>query len=156
MDALIGYLQGLQGVFVQLERGGPEACQGWLLSVQSDYLTLRSPEGADLHLPLHHIRSVTPLPPPPEAAMPADTGSALPATFAELLREQVGRRVRLYHAGPEVSAGRLEGCAPDHLLLALDSGETVCFTLFHLRSLYLPAPGLEDAFAEPSEPLQGG
>lgn len=156
MDALIGYLQGLQGVFVQVERGGPQACEGWLHAVQTDYLTLRSPEGADLYLPLRHIRSVTPLPPPEGENRPAAGEGAPAASFADLLRRAVGRRVRLYHAGPEVSAGRLESCAPDHLLLTLDSGETVCFTLFHIRSLYLPAPGLEDAFAGPSEPPEGG
>ena len=150
MDALIRHLRKQVGRFVQVERSGPEACQGWLQAVCADYLTLRSDQGTDLYLPLHHIRSVTPLPIPAGPPAPGTTGQ--PDTFVGLLQQQVGRRVRLYHAGPEVSVGVLEACEPDHLLLALPSGEVACFTLFHVRSLYVPAEGEEIILPEIPEP----
>lgn len=150
MDALIRHLRQQVGRFVQVERSGPEACQGWLQAVCADYLTLRSDLGADLHLPLHHIRSVTPLS-VPAAPVPLDSGGQ-PETFAHLLQQQVGQRVRLYHAGPEVSVGVLEACEADHLLVALPSGEVACFVLFHIRSLYVPAEGEEIVLPETPEP----
>ncbi|MDB4896004.1 MAG: spore coat protein [Firmicutes bacterium] len=154
MDAFSGYLRGLLGRAVQVERGGPEACQGWLQAVCSDYLTLRAEDCSDLYLPLRHIRSVTPFPdlPPLDAAPEAD----LPATFAALLAASIGRTVRLYHAGPEVSFGLLRDCASDHLIMEALTGENVCYTLFHIRSLHLPSGELHGAFPAPStEPLQG-
>lgn len=132
MGSFAGYLTGLQGHFVQVERGGPDACRGWLRSVQSDYLTLWAAGGCELHLPLHHLRSVTPHPPPAAAPPPAEPP---PATFAALLAAVAGRRVRLYHAGPEVGAGVLRECAGDHLLLEVAPDQVACYALFHVRSL---------------------
>ncbi len=155
MDALIRYLQGLLGACVQIERGGPEACQGWLNSVQSDYLTLRSADAEKLYLPLHHIRSVTllreipPLPADPEQPAP-------PPAFADILQANIGAIVRLYHAGPEMSLGRLCACTDDYLVLETLDGETVCFALFHIRSLYLPAEGADAAGFDTAEPMQEG
>lgn len=154
MDGFIHYLQGLLGACVQVERGGPEACQGWLQSVQADYLTLHSADHAELHLPLHHIRSVTLVPGVPPSTVPP-LPDALPV-FAEVLKASVGRVVRLYHAGPEVSVGILRSAAADHVLLETTAGEMVCFALFHIRSLYLPAEGAQAADLEAAEPLQEG
>lgn len=153
MHGFTGYLRGLLGACVQLERGGPEACQGRLASVQEDYLTLRASVGGDLHLPLHHIRSVTPLAPPDGTQAPA--AHALPPTFAELLASHRDRCVRLNHAGPELSTGVLRSCDEDHLLVEVSPDETACFTLFHVRSLYVPP---EETAPDPdttAEPLQG-
>lgn len=155
MEAFRRYLLGLQGEWVQLERGGPEACLGWLQSVQADYLTLRYEDGSELHLPLHHIRSVTRVPLQVPVLTPPD-GPTPPPTFRELLAASRGRLVRLYHAGPEMSVGILRDCAEDHLLLEIAQDEVVCYSLFHIRSLYLftldaaaPATGAAD-------PGQGG
>jgi spore coat protein B len=150
VDALIGHLRSLVGRLVQVERGGPEACQGWLQAVCADYLTLRSDDGADLYLPLHHIRSVTPANVPASAAAGPTGGQ--PDTFVGLLQQNQGRRVRLYHAGPEVSVGILQAAASDSLLLEVPTGELVCFTLFHIRSLYVPAEGEEIVLPQPLEP----
>lgn len=154
MTSFKRYLSSLQGAFVQLERAGPEACQGWLVGVQEDYLTLRAPVGSDLHLPLHHIRSAsrsTPLDPPP-----AETGTApAPQTFAELLAQSVGRSVRLYHSGPEVTVGVLRECEGEHLVLEAATGEAVGFALFHVRSLYVPEDPQELLPLEPPEFPQG-
>ncbi len=155
MDGFARYLRGLQGKYVQLERGGPEACQGWLYSVHHDYLTLRSEDGADLHLPLHHIRSVTSLhelvpdSPPPEGVAPEAE------TFLQLLKMNVDRRVGLYHAGPEVCTGRLQEVAQDHLVLEVAPGETTCFTTFHVRSFYVLTDDADTSSAESTQPMQG-
>lgn len=156
MDAFIGYLRQILGRFVQVERGGPEACQGWLYAVQSDYLTLRSECGSDLHLPLHHVRSVTPLPLPPLHPTEAAETDALPEYFRNLLQRHVGDQVRLYHAGPEVTVGTLRECGQDFLLLEISPDEVAGFTLFHVRSLYVGPETAEFTSPEPSYPLQGG
>lgn len=126
-------------MFVQVERDGPDACQGWLASVRTDYLTLQAPGGALLHLPLHHIRSVTPGAPPGDRCGGPDVDLQTPGNFAELLALHLDRPVRLYHAGPEVSAGILRHCDTDHVLLEVADGALVCFARFHIRSLF-PLP----------------
>jgi hypothetical protein len=130
------YLLGLKGQFVQLERGGPDACQGWVQSVQVDYLTLRCTEGGELHLPLRHIRSVTPLPPPAESICPSEI-AVPPTTVTELLVTNRGKHLRLYYSGPEMSIGILRECAEDHLLLEVTPSEVICYSLFHIRSIYV-------------------
>ena len=155
MKDFVRYLRDLQGRCVQVERGGPEACQGWLMDVKADYLALTGEEGSTLYLPLHHVRSITPLPAP---ALPPVPGAAQPApeNFAELLRANLGAPVRLYHAGPEVSFGILKTCAADHLLLESDSGEIACFTLFHIRSLLFHPQELDPWTPQATRPSQGG
>jgi spore coat protein B len=154
MEAFTSYLLGLLGTFVQIERGGPEACQGWLQAVHADYLTLRAGEASDLHLPLRHIHSVTPLPGLEHPiASAADEGQ--PDTFTDLLKAHLGFTVRLYHTGPEVSLGTLLACSADHLILETAPGEHVCYTMFHIRSLYLVRGDADLTSPESEEPLQG-
>jgi spore coat protein B len=130
------YLRDLVGKYVQLERSGPEACQGWVFTVGQDYVTLSGFDGSPLHVPLQHIRSVTAFPdlgedPPRSLIAPEDC----PDTFDELLARYVGRRVRLNHGGPEVSAGTLLAFGDDYLLIEIAPGCQVCHARFHLRSL---------------------
>lgn len=156
LEALVQYLRQWQGGYVQVERGGPDACQGWLQDLQADYLVLRSDLGTDLYLPLHHIRSISPLPaegPPPAPA--SAPGAPAPARFADLLRMHLGRRVRLYHSGPELSIGVLRECTDEYALLEAWSGELVCFTLYHIRSLYLPGDEPDSVPPEIAEPQWG-
>lgn len=136
MRTLIDYLSGLVGTYVQVERGGPEACQGWVASIQEDYLTIAAATGDELHLPLRHIRSLTPIRPPYDEPCPA-AFAPQPPTFLEVLLSSIGQFVRLYHAGPEVSVGILREATPDFLLLEDSTGETVCYLFFHVRSLYV-------------------
>jgi hypothetical protein len=136
MRSLFDYLTGLVGKFVQVERGGPDACQGWLASVQEDYLTIVAATGDALHLPLRHIRSLTPVQPPPNEPCPA-AFEQQPPTFVDLLLSRIGHLVRLYHAGPEVSVGMLREATPDFLLLEDSAGDMVCYLSFHVRSLYV-------------------
>ncbi|HEY3364025.1 MAG TPA: hypothetical protein VGK74_03080 [Symbiobacteriaceae bacterium] len=154
MDSFRHYLCGLQGAYVQLERAGPDACQGWLVFVQDDYLTLRAPEGGDLHLPLHHIRSVSRFPPPDPYPLQAGDNRP-PQTFAELLSLNQGRHVRLYHAGPEVTVGILRESGADHLVLEVATDEIVGFARFHVRSLYVPSSASALFPAESPESSQG-
>lgn len=146
MEALVRHLQRWLGSPVQLERGGPEACEGLLTAVQADYLCLRSVDGMDLYLPLRHVRSITLLgaaaaPPPPAEA------EQLPATFVELAQQLTGTFVRLYHAGAEMTAGHLLECTSDYLAVRSSEGEEICFPLYHLRSLLV--------LPEPVHPTQG-
>lgn len=136
MRTLFDYLTGLVGKYVQVERGGPDACQGWLAPVQQDYLTLVATTGDALHLPVRHIRSLTPIPPPPDEPCPA-AFEPQPPTFADLLLSRVGQWVRLYHAGPEVSVGILREATPDFLLLEDSVGNMACYLFFHVRSVYV-------------------
>jgi hypothetical protein len=157
VETLVRYLSDLQGAFVQVERGGPEACQGWLDSVQADYFTLVADCGAELHLRLHHIRSVTPLPTPaPRREARAKSGGR-PPTFAELLAVHLGRQVRLNHAGPESCTGELRAVAPDYAVLETNPGQPVCFPLFHIRSLATPSePPAPPDPDDGTKPAQGG
>jgi hypothetical protein len=155
MSSLVRYLHELHGELVQVERGGPEACQGWLTEIQTDYLTLRANDGTDLHLPLHHIRSVTPLTPPAVDQKPTSEPSQM-VTFHALLQGNLGSPVRLYHAGPETTFGTLRDCADDHLILESDSGESICFALFHIRSLYVVTDQPGSTASPAAESQQGG
>lgn len=140
MRTLMGYLNGLVGTYAQVERGGPDACQGWVASIQEDYLTIVSATGDALHLPLRHIRSLTPVLPPEDEPCPAAFATQ-PPTFMDLLLSNIGRQVRLYHAGPEVSLGTLREATPDFLLLEAPGGDMVCYFFFHVRSLYVVPRG---------------
>lgn len=141
MRTLIDYLSGLVGTYVQVERGGPDACQGWVASIQADYLTIVSATGDALHLPLRHIRSLTPVPPLPDEPCPA-AFETQPPTFVDLLLSSIGKLVRLYHAGPEVSVGTLREATQDFLLLEAPTGDMVCYFSFHVRSLYVVPRGV--------------
>lgn len=154
MQSFRRHLCDLLGAFVQLERGGPDACRGWLVHVKTDYVTLRSPERSDLHLPIHHIRSVTRL--SPECHCPdLAQEDPPPESFAELLALQVGQWVRLYHSGPELTVGILRACDQDHLLVEIAPEHETCFALFHVRSLMV-GEGVKDLFPlESEEPSQG-
>ncbi|MDF2626465.1 MAG: hypothetical protein K0R39_296 [Symbiobacteriaceae bacterium] len=136
MRTLFDYLNGLVGTYVQVERGGPDACQGWFASAQDDYLTIVSGTGDALHLPLRHVRSITPVPPPTDERRPA-AYAVRPPTFLDLLLGSVGQVVRIYHAGPEVSVGTLREATQDFLLLEDMAGDIVCYFSFHVRSLYV-------------------
>lgn len=137
-----------------MDRRGPASRRGWLQSVQDDYCTLWCEDGALLHLPLHHIRSVTPLA-PPVGEIDLPSGSQPPATFAEFLSAHLGKRVRLYHVGPETSVGTLRECDTDHVLLEMQSGQIICFTVFHIRSVWvLPEQDAVDSAAA-AEPVGG-
>lgn len=140
MKKLREYLAGLVGTYVQIERGGPEACQGWLDSVQEDYLTITAKAAGALYLPLQHIRSVSMLPAPPDEVPPAPP-DLLPPVFGQLLSASVGRPIRIYHAGPEVSFGILREATDEYLVLEEAAGQIACFSLFHIRSLYLLPSG---------------
>jgi len=151
MEAFNRYLRGLLGAFVQVERGGPEACVGWVVHVLPDYLTVRSEAGEDLHLPLHHIRSITPLPDPLAPLGGGPAPAPPPETFVALLELNQGRYIRLYHAGPEVCSGILREAGPEYVLIEVGPGEIACFTCFHIRSLFVPDPPPGEA----AVPVQG-
>jgi len=151
MEALVQYLRQWLGSPVQLERGGPEACEGLLTAVRADYLSLRSVDGIDLYLPLRHIRSVTLLdatgaPPPADPEPPAGP-EPLPDTFLELAQQLTGKPVRLYHAGSEMTVGHLTACTSDYLAVLSSDALHICFPLYHIRSLLV--------LPEPVEPTQG-
>lgn len=151
MHDLHHYLTSLQGEFVLLNGGGPEACQGWLALVQTDYLTLLSDEGAELHLPLHHLRTIQ-----PQSTAAADrrpSSAPTPPTFTELLTSSLGQEVRLNHGGPDVAAGMLRVAAADYVLLEIVPDGLLCFPLFHIRSFYVQAA--TPASARYPETLQG-
>ena len=135
MAAFRQYLGDLQGRFVQVGRGAPDACCGWLQSVQADFITLFCPDFGILHLPAHHIRSIGPAPAPEASPV---IGEPVPQTFVQLLVAHAGLPVRLNHACPESTAGTLLAVAADHLVLAIEPEEVVCFPLFHVRSLSVP------------------
>jgi spore coat protein B len=151
MDSFLQYLNGLVGRFVQVERGGPEACQGHLQAVHDDYVTLIDEQGAPMYLPTQHIRSVTALPTPdqPLAVTPAETN---PSTFLELLQSCQDRMVRVYHAGPELCYGKLAGIGSNHLMVEAITGEATCFSLWHVRSVYLLTP---EMIPDPEQLAQG-
>jgi spore coat protein B len=139
MDSFLQYLNGLVGTVVQLERGGPDSCQGHLQAVYQDYVTLIDDQGAPIYLPVHHLRSVTQLilSDQPTVPLPTEEG---PETFLELLQRSRDRLVRVYHAGPELCYGRLVGCGDSHLLVEAVTGELTCFSSWHVRSLSMLTP----------------
>jgi hypothetical protein len=101
-----------------------------------DYVTLCGGDGLSLHLPLHHIRSVTPVPDPgPEYPPPDGSAAAGPETFSELLAGLVGEVVRIHHAGPEVTVGTLVAATDEYLLTEIAPEGQVCHVRFHVRSL---------------------
>lgn len=146
MDAFRRYLTDRLGQLVQLDRDGPFACQGWIVNVGFDYLTLYCFDKTRLHLPLHHIRSVTPLPKLETESDPPPPVEEWPETFADLSTRYIGQEVQLYHAGPEITIGTLLACTEDYLLVEVAPDDHVCHNRFHLRSLCLfteSPPGLE-------------
>lgn len=152
------YLIDLQGTFVHVDRGSPDACRGWLQAIRTDFITLLCPGFGLLHLPTHHIRNIGPElvpqagPEPVLQAVPVH-GEPPPPTFVQLLRAHTGLPVQLNHAGPEVASGTLLSVSDDHLVLETEPGTTVCFPLFHVRSLSMPqSPAFPGGTAVP---LQG-
>ncbi|HET7560632.1 MAG TPA: hypothetical protein VFK80_11785 [Limnochordia bacterium] len=147
MSNMLSYAQGLRGRYVRLERG-PEAKQGWLLGVRTDYMSLWTDDGDTVHLLTHHIkrmagsltvRSYDQSQKNADGTSPLDAALAafdeMPETFADLLASMRGQLVRLYPGGPEAVKGVVHEVGDDHVLVLTGLDEITCLPIYHLRGI---------------------
>lgn len=150
--SLANYLRAMAGKYVQMERGGPEKSQGWVLGVYDDYITLGTSEGAKVHYQLHHIKAISAYLHQNQGngsaqQMPTFEPDGNHATFRELLASYKGQLVRINQGGPESAVGLVHEVTDDYVVLASgQSGgdgnqqgiklqELVCYPIFHIRSV---------------------
>ena len=131
-----------------MDRGGPDLLTGTLVAVRRDYIVVRSDDGIEYHVPLHHPKSIAIIADEPGHSEGADDA---PATFSEFLAGLQGRRIQLYRHGPERAVGEVIDCGDDYVALKTDSGEVLYYAVFHIRSVCLDPPETGQE-SDPSDP----
>ncbi|MDB4896006.1 MAG: hypothetical protein JWN15_2268 [Firmicutes bacterium] len=141
------HVGSLVGKNIRLGRGGPDERKGTLVTVKDDYLTLFSEDGALVHYPLHHLKSITELvngeADPEDADLPVDMIDGLPGTLLDLMHSYTGLKVQVYDHGPETAAGIVFSVGDDFVKLVTSPDEMVHYPFFHIRSIRL-ARGKKD------------
>jgi len=126
------YLYSLAGRSVKINRGGPDAMNGRLLAVRSNYLVLKTKKGV-VYINADHVKSIT------EAAGGSGGRSAsyvIADSFHGVLRQLRNQFVQINQGGPEKVEGFIADVTGDTLLLVAGR-EVIRIPLFHIRSVSL-------------------
>lgn len=142
MSQLNEQLHSMIGELVKLGRGGPGDAQGYLVAVKEDYLSLLNKEGALVHYPFRHLKSVSVSQEENarQQVTPDDIESlqeALPDRFWDLMGLLHGRKIQVYDHGPECASGFLFQCGSDFIKLVTSPDEMIHYPAFHIRSVSL-------------------
>jgi spore coat protein B len=133
----MGYLMSLIGKTVKVNRGGPDSTTGTLLTVQSDYLALRTKDGI-LYVNLTHVKSITEVG-GAQRSFGTTGGVIIARNFNELLARLRQHFVQLNSGGPEKIEGFVADVGASYLLL-VSNKELVRVPIFHIKSVRLAHP----------------
>jgi spore coat protein B len=140
----MGYLANLLGKEVRVNRVGPDSVVGTLLSIQSDYLVVRSKEGT-VYINTAHIKSITEV-----GSKSGRSGSRL-SSSSGIIRAQnfIGVLRQLHHkfisvnGGPERTEGFVVTVNDDYLTLLVNR-ELVRIPIFHIKHVILSRNNVDD------------
>lgn len=127
------YLMGMVGRRVKVNRGGPDSVEGKLLSVQSDYLVVRTRDGI-VYINSQHVKSIT------EGGSGGANSSGgnrrviLAENFYQLLQRLRHEFVQVNRGGPEKIEGFVAEANSNYLLLVVNR-ELVRIPTFHIKTL---------------------
>ena len=133
------YLDFLIGKMVTIYRGGPESRSGKLLDVQSDYMTLYTPNKAVIYYQSEHVKSIS------EDIKSNSTQHLLgdqekvdyisKKNFNGLLSKLVNEAIQINQGGPERRHGTLLAVRCDFLILLTEDDGVVYVKLHHIKSV---------------------
>src|SRR4051812_5756761 len=132
-------LDFLIGKMVTIHRGGPESRSGKLLDVQSDYMTLYTPNKAVIYYQSEHVKSIS------EDIKSNSTQHLLDdqekvdyiskKNFNGLLSKLVNEVIQINQGGPERRHGTLLAVRCDFLILLTEDDGVVYVKLHHIKSV---------------------
>jgi spore coat protein B len=123
----------LIGWNVRINRGGPDALDGRLVSIPSNYLVVSTRDGI-IYVNAAHVKSIT------EVSRSASSGGRsspqfiTASSFASLLSRLRHQFVQINRGGPEKIDGFLAEVSPDFLLLVVNR-EVVRIPVFHIKTI---------------------
>ena len=133
------YFDFLIGKMVTIYRGGPESRSGKLLDVQSDYMTLYTPNKAVIYYQSEHVKSIS------EDIKSNSTQHLLgdqekvdyisKKNFNGLLSKLVNEVIQINQGGPERRHGILLAVRSDFLILLTEDDGVVYVKLHHIKSV---------------------
>ncbi|WP_156040041.1 hypothetical protein [Alicyclobacillus macrosporangiidus] len=138
-DTLCAALQSWAGSVVQLDGGGPDPYSAYLLDVRADYVVASViPEGL-VYIPIRHIHLVRPL----DVVVRTEFSewvnrqkAVLPAAtrFADALRHETGRLVKVGRGGPDEMYGIVRAVHDTFVELVVSPHELVRIPMHHVKS----------------------
>jgi spore coat protein B len=126
-----------QGKVVKINRGGPEAKEGLLLEVSSDYLTLLTKDEGLIYYSHAHIKSVTSNAKSMEdwdLEIPEDFTFKRGSSFVDLVNNLKHMWVKINRGGPEAVEGVLEG-ADNNFVTIINNEQVINMSTFHIKSI---------------------
>ncbi|MCL6548514.1 MAG: hypothetical protein K6T30_06360 [Alicyclobacillus sp.] len=139
----------LLGTRIRIEQHNDVGLTGWLVNVQSDYVSVYTEDRRIVHYPLVHIKSVTTN--IAELPQPVDVPDvAFPASFRDLLTESWLQPVRI-ELGEGSRQGVLVQITDETICLVVNSKELVYYPITQIVNLS-PIYDLHLARSEPADP----
>jgi spore coat protein B len=140
------------GKVVKINRGGPEARTGLLLSSGDDYFVLQTKEDGILYIASQHVKSIT-----ENAKQGIDFESegseslvwSSAVDFTSMLGELKHQWVTINRGGPEKIEGVLEDANGDYITLILKE-EVIRLASYHVKSVAVSVKKKEENKSEDS------
>ncbi|WP_166703571.1 spore coat protein [Bacillus albus] len=129
-----GFLEGLIGSYVRVNRGGPESQKGTIVSLGVDYFGLENEKGENHYYQLRHLKSIT------RNTKDGGVGDLewgeedIAEDFETLLQSFKYRWVKINRGGPEKIEGILQDVSGGYVTLIIKE-EVVLIALSHIKSV---------------------
>ncbi|NEW05430.1 hypothetical protein GK047_05285 [Paenibacillus sp. SYP-B3998] len=130
----INYLNQLVGKEVRINRGGPDAIVGKLLSIQQDFLVLQAKDGSIVYIQFQHIKSISETKSNVSSSYSSHSHYETSHNFHSLLTRLNHSFVQINRGGPEKFDAFIVESSSDYLLLVVNN-EVVRVPVFHIRSI---------------------
>ncbi|MBH9966681.1 hypothetical protein ACKA06_13165 [Rossellomorea oryzaecorticis] len=145
-------MSSMVGKVVKINRGGPEARTGLLLSSGDDYFVLQTKEDGILYIASQHVKSIT-----ENAKQGIDFESegseslvwSSAVDFTSMLGELKHQWVTINRGGPEKIEGVLEDANGDYITLILKE-EVIRLASYHVKSVAVSVKKKEENKSEDS------
>ncbi len=138
-------LMNSRGIFTEISLGGPSPLHGYVTSIMNDYFIFFSPLYHSVYIPLHHVKSICPLPPTMtpyylsqhliQVQQPA---VSLSRTLDQQL-EKFQNELVIFDLGESpLKAGLLKKVDNRIIELVEAGGSTILLHCDHIKSIHLP------------------
>jgi spore coat protein B len=146
-------MSSMVGKVVKINRGGPEARTGLLLSTGEDYFVLQTKEEGVLYFTSRHVKSITEntkqgIDFESEGSESLVWSSA--ADFTSMLGDLKHQWVTINRGGPEKIEGVLDDANDDYITLILNE-EVIRLASYHVKSVAILVKKKEEEKAEDNQ-----